>query len=163
MAPRRVCSCAALSEHVPGGRTCALGPRPSGTPGRRPPGRAAGERPSPVPEQRPRSGLEPAAPGAAPRPARSPLRERSRAQARARAMRRGRVGAAEGAPAPACRGGFLRLAALFLGVPAKNAALGTGVALGDREATPEETSLQRSDSALSQLSTHVSNKPNSRV
>lgn len=82
MAPRRVCSCAALSEHVPGGRTCALGPRPSGTPGRRPPGRAEGERPAPVPGQAPPSGLEPAAPGAAPRPARGPLRERARAQAR---------------------------------------------------------------------------------
>lgn len=107
MAPRRVCSCAALSEHVPGGRTCALGPRPSGTPGRRPPGRAEGERPAPVPGQAPPSGLEPAAPGAAPRPARGPLRERARAQAR--------VGAAEGAPAQAARGGFLRSAALFLG------------------------------------------------
>lgn len=34
--PRRVCSCAAHSEHVPGSRTCALGPRPP-APGGDPP------------------------------------------------------------------------------------------------------------------------------
>lgn len=62
MAPRRLCSCAALSEHVPGGRTCALGPR-SPLPGWDPPQEPAGAAPGTAPERPPPSGLEPAAPG----------------------------------------------------------------------------------------------------
>lgn len=62
MAPRRLCSCAALSEHVPGGRTCALGPR-SPLPGRDPPQERAGAAFDTAPDRPPPSGLEPAAPG----------------------------------------------------------------------------------------------------
>lgn len=70
MAPRRLCSCAALSEHVPGGRTCALGPWPPMA-ARDPPQEPARAAPDTAPDRPPPSGLEPAAPGASfPQPGR---------------------------------------------------------------------------------------------
>lgn len=70
--PRRVCSCAARSEHVLGGRTCALGPRPPLSERDPPafrPARARVNVPlAPVPNQPPPSGLEPGDPQCAESP-----------------------------------------------------------------------------------------------